>query len=242
MWRIFIILCILSSFLRGEKTELLVGVEQWIPFRIMDDGEYRGIDFSLWKIIEEELDISVKFEHYPWARSLHKLKTGEIDAMSGVAYTKSRAESYEYSKIPYYTCSPIFYTSRISNKKIEKYSDLYKLKDIGMVIGSAYFPKFDKDSELNKKEVATEIQLIKLLDAGRVDAIIGTGCQVDYEINRLGLNKRIVKSNFDAGYNIDLYIVFSKKSDKLELIEKINKLLEEMREDHRLEELGENYF
>ena len=107
---ILALLFLLISFvISAENIEITVGVDEWVPFRIMDEDEYKGIDFDLWKIIEDRLGITVKFERYPWGRSLYKLEKGEIDAMSGVAYTKERAIDYIFSDIPYYTCLPIFY-------------------------------------------------------------------------------------------------------------------------------------
>ena len=126
--------------------------------------------------------------------------------------------------------------------KIETYNDLYDLNSIGTVIGSAYFSRFDLDKKLNKKEVATEIQLLKMLDSERVDAIVGTGCQVDYEIKRLELQKEIIKASYSPESNVDLYIAFSKKSNKKYLMEEINKLLLELAEDKEIEKIGKKYF
>lgn len=237
------LLFLLASFgISAENIEITVGVDEWVPFRIMDEDMYRGIDFDLWKIIEDKLNITVKFERYPWGRSLYKLEKGEIDAMSGVAYTRERAINYVFSDIPYYKCSSVFYVKKDSGIKIDNYNDLYDLKSIGSVISSAYFSRFDTDKELNKKEVATEIQLLKMLDTGRVDAIVGTGCQVDYEIKRMGLQEKIIKASYFPENNVDLYIAFSKKSNKKYLIVEINKLLLELAEDKEMEKIGKKYF
>jgi polar amino acid transport system substrate-binding protein len=240
---ISVLLFLFMSFVTyAENIEITVGVDEWVPFRIMNEEEYKGIDFDLWKIIEERLNIKVKFERYPWGRSLYKLSKGEIDAMSGVAYTSERAIDYIYSDIPYFTCSPAFYIKRGSGVEIEDYDTLYKLKSIGMVIGSAYFLKFDNDKRLNKIEVATEVQLLKMLNSDRVETIIGTGCQVDYEIRKMNLQRDILKASYIPENSVDLYIVFSKKSSKKDIIYDINKLLLELKESKEIEKIEKKYF
>lgn len=227
----------------AQNIEIIVAVDQWVPFRILEgNNKFSGIDFDLWNIIQKELGISIKFERYPWSRALYKLEQGEVDAMSGLAYTEDRARNLFYSKLPYYTCNPIFYLQTGKGDTIKNYWDLYSLKNIGFVIGSAYFEEFDKDNRLKKIAVPTEIQLIKMLEAKRIEAIIGTECQVDYEIKKLGLNKLFEKSTYKPDKKIDLYIAFSKKSDKSFLLNEINKILERIKKDRTIEIESQKYF
>ncbi|MNP45319.1 hypothetical protein D3C76_1392310 [compost metagenome] len=56
--------------------------------------------------------------------------------------------------------------------------------DIGFVRGSAYFEPFDSDAALRKVGVASEGQLLDMLRHKRLQMVIGTDCQVDYELLR----------------------------------------------------------
>lgn len=242
--KIKLILLYLFCFnIYSTNIEIIVAVDQWPPFRILEENNnHTGIDFDLWKIIQEELGINIKFERYPWGRALHKLEKGEVDAMSGLAYTEERARVFFYSELPYYTCNPIFYLPRGKGKQIKNYWDLYSLNRIGFVIGSAYFEKFDRDIHLKKIAVPTEIQLIKMLEANRLDAIIGTECQVDYELKKLGLSNLFDKSLYKPDKEIDLYIVFSKHSDKSFLLDRINKILERLHREKMIKVESQKYF
>lgn len=239
----YLFLMIIISFLSfGEKKEIIVAVDEWAPFRIMNEKEYKGIDFDLWKVVEEELGITVKFERYPWGRALERMQTGQVDAMSGLAYTEERAKFYIYSKLPYYTCTTVFYTQKGLGSKINTYNDLYKLESIGYVIGSAYFDKFDTDGRLKKVEVATEGQLLKLLETKRLDSIIGTECQVDYELAKLKISNKFEKSNYRPDNAVNLYVAFSKKSKNIKLLEEINQLLLKLKEEEWSKKVEKNYF
>lgn len=237
-----ILLILIITLNLYADNEIIVAVDEWVPFRMLSGKRYSGIDFDLWKKIEKELNITVKFERYPWGRALDKLAKGEVDAMSGLAYTDERAKLYYYSDSPYYTCTTTFYTQKGLGKKINTYDDLYTLKSLGFVIGSAYFDKFDTDNKLNKVEVATELQLLKLLKSKRVEAIIGTSCQVDYQLKTLGFDSSFDKSNYKPNNDVNLYITFSKKSSKLNLFYKINEFLNKMNKEKFNDEIKLKYF
>ncbi|MCO6060057.1 hypothetical protein NG726_25775 [Pseudomonas sp. MOB-449] len=86
------------------------------------------------------------------------------------------------------------------------------LYDIGFVLGSAYFEPFDSDQSLRKVGVSSEGQLLDMLRHKRLQLVIGTDCQVDYELLRNPqLAGRIVKLAYRPPARTELFVGFSRQ-------------------------------
>lgn len=218
-----------------------VPIGYWPPFAITDKMPYTGIDIDLWKEIEKRLDVNVKIKKYPWSRSLNNIRQGKSDAISGIAKRKERAEYMHYIPTPYYTCTTVFYVRKGDANKISKYKDLYNYT-VGYVENSAYFLQFDKDQRLNKRAVTREIQLLEMLKAKRLDTIIGTDCQVDYELAQLGYTDLLEKAVYKPGNNVDLYVAISKESPYIKEVDKITKIIEDIVKEGLVKEFAKKYY
>ncbi len=193
------------------RLEIRVAIDAWPPFRILDEDGYRGIDFDLWARLADELKLTVNYIRCPWIRCLKMMKEGNVDAMSGLALRPERAAYMDYVNPPYYRCSTVFYV-RKGNLNISNYQDLHHI-DVGIVSGSAYFPAFDNDTQINKINISTEKQLIEMLGRQRIPAIIGTDCQADFEITKSPYKDLFKKAEYRPENSVDLYFAISKKSD-----------------------------
>ncbi len=245
MLKLFTIIIIASLFLSqtvfAKHQKISVGTDSWPPFRIHENGHMSGIDFDVWEEIETRLDFKITFMKFPWSRILHNLKSGELDAMSGLAKRSERAEYVGYTTPPYYSCSTVFYLKKGEGHLVKTYEDLYKYP-IAYVANSAYFKKFDNDSKLKKHSIYSEIQLIKMLSKDRIKVIIGTDCQADYEISKLGLTSSFEKAHYKPNNNVDLYFVISKKSPFIKELHKINKVIQDMIDEGKIKEIAQKYY
>lgn len=240
---IFLILCtfLLIPNTAKAQEELIIATDSWPPFRIHKEDSYEGIDFDLWNEVAKRLDVKITFKRYPWSRSLINMKNGTVDAMSGLAKREERALYIDYTTPSYYTCSTVFYTQKGLGETIQTYDDLKKHL-IGYVSNSAYFQPFDSDTNLKKRAVTTEAQLLKMLAAGRLKVMIGTDCQVDYDIAQLGLTHKFEKAIFRPNNDVDLYVGISKKSTYSQDISKINETIKEIVEEGLVKEFAKKYY
>lgn len=241
LFMLFLLLFFNQNILNAEQREIVVATDSWPPFRIIDKKPFSGIDFDMWEEISIRLNLKIKFEVYPWSRILHNLKNGKVDAMSGLAKRKERAEYLNYTTPSYYSCSPVFYLRKGEGLLVKEYDDLYKYP-IGYVSNSAYFDNFDNDKKLNKFGVGTEVQLLKMLEAKRIKVIIGTDCQIDYDIARLGYKNKFEKAYFKPNSSTELYFVISKKSPFSKDLSKINETIKQIIEENKIKEISEKYF
>ena len=194
-----------------EPPALLVMTDIWPPFRMQEgDGALSGLDIDLLDQLSQRTGLRFEVQRAPWARGLAALQNGKADLMTGLAKTPEREGYIHYLPQPYYACAPRFYAAPAQAKALQSYSQLASLT-IGHVLESAYFEPFDSDQQLRKTAVNTENQLLEMLVRGRLQAVIGTDCQVDYELRDARWNGRIVKAVFQPEARTDLYIGFSRQ-------------------------------
>ena len=227
--------------LKAEQKEIIVAADSWPPFRMIHKKPYAGIDFDLWEEVSKRLDLKIKFEVYPWSRILRNLRTGKVDAMSGLAKRDERAQYMHYTSVPYYSCSVVFYLKKGEGHLVKEYEDLYKYP-IAYVSNSAYFERFDNDTKLNKHGVTAEIQLLKMLNKGHIKIIVGTDCNIDYDISRLGYADKFEKAYYKPKNITDLYFVISKKSPFSKELSKINETIKEIIEEGKVKEFSQKYY
>lgn len=237
-----VILCSTTSFADQQIIpEAKVATDYWPPFRIkQQDGGLGGIDIDMMELIGKEMGVHFNIQRIPWPRCLLYMKSGKQDFMTGIAKTDERKKYIVYSNIPYYSCRPAFYTRKGSGILIKDYKDLQKIK-IGYTRNSAYFPQFDSDTSLNKFGKDSEKQLLDMLAAGRLDVIIGTDCQVDYELAIRELQETLTKQPYTPDYSIDLYIGASKRSRWNFRMRELNKTLKKLKDQGAIKAIAKKY-
>jgi len=236
-----LIFIVLQENLYAAPKVYNIAVDEWAPFRMIDQNRYRGIDFDLWQEISQRTGLKFKYIRTPWARSLFEMEEGTVDAMSGLAYRPDRAEFISYTSTSYYSARPAFYVLKGQSKNISSYSDLNKYL-IGFTLQSAYFLPFDTDTLIKKHGVPTEAQLISMLLYHRFDAFIGTDCQVDYDMSQLGYQNKIEKAVYKPDKDVQLFIGVSKKSALIKEFYKIDKCISQIVKEKKIQEFAAKYY
>jgi len=226
---------------KGKAADVLMGTDDWPPFRMRTDWGFVGLDLDIIHEVARRMDITVIAERYPWGRSLKSMEAGTVDLMTGLAYRDERAEYIAYTDPPYYRCSTVFYTPAGKASSLTAYEDLAQMS-VGYVLHSAYFPRFDQDETLNKIGMAEEINLVEMLKKDRLDAIIGTDCQIDYQIQSEELGGVIEKADYRPGNSVDLYIGISKKSAWADRLDEFNAVIQDLVEEGFVSQAAQAYF
>lgn len=223
------------------SSKVVVATDEWPPFRMLNQAQvFEGFDIDLLEEISEISDLQFDVQRYPWARALKQLKNHKVDMMTGLAYTHQRATYINYIPFPYFTCKPAFYMQRSLGKDILSYNDLYQY-EIGYVLHSAYFEPFNSDPNIRRDPVATEIQLLKMAERGRLDVFVGTDCQVDYEITKKGLWGKLLKATFQPEKSVELYLGIAVQQDPA-LAMALGNALIELDKSGKLDQLKNKYF
>lgn len=224
--------------------EIRVVTEIWPPFRIGNPERpetITGIDMALLDEIVPRLGLTYRVERLPWARCLEFMRSGRADLITGLAHTPERAKFIRYSAIPYHAVSPAFYVQKGRGDQIQTYLDLQP-HSIGYSLKSAYFEPFDSDESLRKVGVSTEKQLIRMLSLGRLDIVVGTNANVEYDIGVMGLRNRIERTAYQPARHTDLYVGVSRKSPLMSRAGEIDRILRNIVRKGRLLPVLETHF
>ena len=81
-----------------------------------------------------------------------------------------------------------------------------------------------------------------MLGKDRVKVIIGTDCQADYEISKLGLTNEFEKAVYKPENNVDLYIAVSKKSPFIKEMKVLNEVIKNIIIDGKIKEFSQKYY
>ena len=89
-----------------------IGTESdWAPIESIDEsGKLQGLSADVISLVEQRLGIKFKIvSQFPWAETLEKAKTHEIDLVSGIVKTPEREQFLNFSKA-YVGAPSVIYT------------------------------------------------------------------------------------------------------------------------------------
>lgn len=114
----------LTPFLRGEQTELVVGMDMsFPPFEMLDSsGQPAGVSVDMARAMGQFLNRPIRFENIPFDGLIPSLKTGKIDVIiSSLTLSEDRKKSIDFSD-PYLKMG----LAILANKK----SDIQSINDV----------------------------------------------------------------------------------------------------------------
>ena len=152
--------------------------------------------------------IELQLKYAPFARRLHQLRTGQIDFLVGLSYSKDREKDIYFLK-PYYVQPIGIFTLKGTDQRIAQRQNLKNFR-IGTITNSKLFPEIDQDE--NKIEIASIDRMIKLLLSGRIDGFIHNQKGGMMKVIEAQATDSIKVSELLPPVNDDLYIGISKKS------------------------------
>lgn len=205
------------------------------PFEYVgDNGEPDGFDIALIKAIGEKLGYEVVVENMEFTSLVGSIGTKIDVAIAGMTIDEERLQSVDFSD-PYYDA--IQYIIVKEGSDIKTAADL-EGKKIGVQLGTT------GDYAVEEIEGATAAQYNKGVDAvndllnGRVDCvIIDKNPALVFESEYEGI-VALPGDQFDFG--VEQYAIALPKGDT-ELAGKINKALEELKEDGTYDKLVQQY-
>ena len=221
-----------------EKGELTIGTEgMWSPwtYHDLDTNELVGFDVEVGKAICEKLGVEAVFMETAWDDILAALDSKRVDTMiNGVEVTEERAEKYDFT-IPYcYVRTAL--VVRGDNEDIKTFEDLAG-KTTANSIGSTYMTLAESYGAI-ADGVDTLDETMEMVLSGRADATLNAVDSVgDYLRVHPDANVKIVALTEDASP-----VAIPLRKGETELVDAVNKAIEELRAEGVLAELSVKYF
>jgi polar amino acid transport system substrate-binding protein len=215
-----------------KANDLSVGWELWYPYQYHNNNrQLVGLDIDSFIAIMAEAKLSFTTAEIPWKTHLAFLKTGKMDLAMGASWSKER-EKFAYFSEPYRkeTVNLFVKKGNASTILLETLSDLvgsqYK---VGVESGYYYglnYQELIKSArfQANINEVIDLEQNVTLLMEGYLDGFL-----VDPNTMQSFIKKYQMDDEFEQHpveiYSADIFIMLSKQSSDIEILNNINKAI-----------------
>lgn len=160
------------------------------PYNFVDDNKVVGLDAEIVAAMVKQAGAEVDFEPQPWSRVQDLLERGEVDAAFQFVGRPDRFE--KYFMIGPHRLGQTVFAGRSGRDIPVRDVGMLRGYRIGAVRGYTYGPSFDDATYLTKDTTAGDnLQLVRMLAAGRVDLIIGDREALAYFARSAGLHAQM---------------------------------------------------
>lgn len=226
-----------------ERGSIIVGLDDtFVPMGFKDNsGNLTGFDVELAKEVGQRMGLKVEFQPVDWNLKEQELDSGNIDLIwNGYSISGERLKKVSFTK-PYLDNRQVIVVS--SSSDVNEKEDL-KGRIVATQNSSSSLEALEKAeviSEFKNGEAIlfdTYNEAFMDLEVGRVEAVVADEVLARYYIAERGVEKyKILLDDFgDEEYAVGLRL-----GDKV-LLEKLNKVLDEMKEDGTAKAISEKWF
>ncbi len=227
---------------KSEDNELVIGITENVPMNYHDDsGELIGFETEFTKAVCEKLGMTPKFQPIEWTKKEIELKSGNIDLIwNGLTVSEDRKKDMLFTK----SYMKNKQATVVKAENADKYKDIANMAGIKVAFesGSAGEEIVSTVSELSTVEpIKCSAQKDALLEvkSGTSDA-----CIIDFTMAKAAtaegtdFSDLVVLENIS---NTDEEYAIGGRLDDTELIEKINKAIDELAAEGKLREIAAKY-
>lgn len=218
------------------------------PYSYLDNsGQLKGLEVELIKEALIDLKCHVRWVEMPWARALLELERGRLDILGGARKTDERQRYAHFSIATNRSPNVLFMKHAAALKyPINTLRDILKTDlKLGAQIDVAYSSEYEtlqKDPDFNRHltRISSRIGGWKMMDLGRIDAMISDEVTALVELRQLGFLSKIVAHKAIASGD-PAYLAFSKASVDKEFVNAFNREVSAMISDGRYRKMREKY-
>ena len=225
-----------------ENGKLVLGLDDTLaPMGFRDDnGEIVGFDIDLAREVANRLGVELEAKPIDWSSAILSLKKGDVDVIwNGFAVNESRKQQVNFTK-------PYLYNRLM----IAKYSDRddinskeeLKGKIVGVQSGSSNYETLVNDpvsKEIKEiRQYDSYVNAFLDLEAKRIDAVIVDEIVARYYISKENADFTLLE---DKPITSQYLSVGLRKTDT-ELLNAIDKALDDMRDDGKAAEISTKWF
>ncbi|WP_042454482.1 amino acid ABC transporter substrate-binding protein [Neobacillus dielmonensis] len=241
---VFSILTACSSNTSGAKAKddqtLVIGIDDaFAPMGFRDENnKIVGFDIDLAKAAAKKMGMTAKIQPIEWKTKESELSSGRIDLIwNGYTITDERKKKVLFTK-PYLKNAQVVVTKKDSD--VTKLADL-EGKVVGLQAQSSAADALNANPIKSKVKEVTEfgdnVMALNDLKSGRLDAVVIDEVVIDYYMTKQKDTFKVL----DESLAPEEYGVGVKKGNE-ELLNKLQKALDEMNEDGTAADISNKWF
>ncbi|WP_458414746.1 amino acid ABC transporter substrate-binding protein [Schinkia sp. CFF1] len=224
----------------GSKDKLVIGIDdKFAPMGFRDESNnIVGFDIDYAKAAAEKMGVGVEFQPIDWTTKESELSSGRIDLIwNGYTITDERKQKVLFTK-PYLANAQVVVT--LADSKIKSLADL-EGKVVGLQSLSSASDALNANPIKDKIKTVTEfpdnVLALNDLRSGRIDAVVIDEVVIDYYMTKQKDTFKVL----DESLAPEEYGVGVKKGNE-DLLNKLQKALDEMNEDGTAAEISTKWF
>ena len=225
-----------------ENGKLVLGLDDTLaPMGFRDDnGEIVGFDIDLAREVANRLGVELEAKPIDWSSAILSLKKGDVDVIwNGFAVNESRKQQVNFTKP--YLYNRLMIAKYSDRDDINSKEDL-KGKIVGVQSGSSNYETLVNDpvsKEIKEiRQYDSYVNAFLDLEAKRIDAVIVDEIVARYYISKENANFTLLE---DKPITSQYLSVGLRKTDT-ELLNAIDKALDDMRADGKAAEISTKWF
>lgn len=227
---IVISMSLFSACGNDNKDKVLMATEAgFAPYEYLSGNEIVGVDVDIAQEIAKDMGKDIEIKNMNFDGALLAVQQGKVDFVAaGLSIKPERLEKMDFS-IPYATSKQVIVVKKDAGV-VNSEADIKETTKVGFQTGTTGQFYAEDDIKCDKKGYTKYSQAAQDLKNGKIDCIIMDEVPA----------KLIVKANpdlviLDKELFTDEYAIAVKKGNK-ELLEKINKTIERLKSEGKIEE------
>jgi len=221
--------------------------ELWYPYQYRNsEGQLVGIDIQYFKEVMRRAKMDYSLDEIPWNIHLQLIKQGQLDVAFAASRNQER-EKFAYFSIPYRVESIRIFVLRggVDNFSI---TNLHEIANTEILIGieKGYFYGHEFERLFQQKDFRKRFILVKdieenirLLINGKINAVLADPLTMEAFSVKYQLD-----DYFEAYpliiFSDNVYFMFSKQSVSIETVNKINVIINELKQSGADKDLLKN--
>ena len=183
-----------KAFIRDHPIVSMGMLADFSPFSFTSQGRQAGYTASLLDIISEKTGIKFSYVVDDWSKVLYLFKTGQLEALANISYTKERTKFTRYTDAYHAIPTVVFVRNEFRD-----YKDVNSLRGLSVGITADVFYKEALSIAVGPhlREYDNHSAMMKALSFGALDAVVSPLNTGNHYIRKLGLVNLVVAGELD---------------------------------------------
>lgn len=225
-----------------EKPHLFLYTENMPPFSYLNDNQPDGINVSLIRQLCQRLQFDCVFSLMPWRRAFEKALAQQYAGVFSTARTPSREKLFKWVG-PISTANAFLF--RLKGRTDVNPATLEEAKQYKIAVARGdvfedFFRRHGFDYDSNLVDFADKADAVPLLQAKRIDLLVGLNINVNSWLQQHGLTFDAVEVVLPLGEVSKVYLALNNEFPQ-ELAQQMQKEVELMLEQGALDALLQQY-